>query len=1516
MKKDIEKAWAPRATRLGGAARRAAMTLAVMVLTVTTAWADGTLSGSGTEGDPYLINSEADWETFVALNNNDNDHLKGKYIKLNHDITVEGSFVSPKDAKDLEKLIVGTFGGTFDGGENTLTFNFVNTADDDTAPFLNIEGATIKNLKVAGTISVSKDYAGGIACLANGSNTIENCTSSVTINSNRQDSGFHGGFIGMNVGTLEFRNCVFDGQMVGIGYTGNGGFVGRNGGSASFTDCLFDPVSITITNCKPFSNGHSDTNLYTRAYYTPDYTGYPFSNQVTRIYAEAPGNMFTKKVTAADNKEYWAECTAEIDGLSSVYDLSAGVNLHYEVKVDGVTLTSGTDYTAQILDNSGNAVTNITATGYYTLKVTGTGQCYAGSVSRSFEVFASNAVPYIDVDEYGNRSEQRNNAERFSESNTPKGDWWYISGETTIGWRIEIKGEKHLILCDGATLNLPKGIQLGEDNALYIYGQSEGTGKLIINGVESEKAGIGGNKKGACGTLVVNGGEIEVRGGNDGGAGIGGGAMGDGGTITINGGKVTANGTGNFIQNGIGGGSVFYGSHTGGNGGTITINGGIVSANGMGGGYNNNSGTITISLKNTTDRVYCGGYHSGVTLVGEFVLEDGTVATTGNIGGHTISRKLTITFDRNGGNGTMASVDRGYGVEYELPVCGFTREGYTFEGWEIDGTQYQSGSKVTLEGDITVKAVWEAQENTVTFDANGHGTAPAPQIVRTGSLAYEPEALTASEYVFCGWYKESNYETRWDFANTPVTGDMTLYAKWEQHVNAITYDLDGGTNSVDNPLYYNTNGDTFTLSAPTKEGYRFTGWTGSNGETPQTVVSVTTEAGGKSYKANWTLEQYTITFDTGGGTDIDQITQYYGTVVTAPANPTKKEYLFMCWEGLPYYMPAQNVTVTARWRTLMKQEAKAATCLEEGCIEHYTYAGTSYYTEVNEGESYTYVPTTASAVMLPKSSHSFGSPVWEWGTNTYDGKIMAILRLECSTCHHTISSITDSENITSAVTTEPGEYTEGVRTYTATQTQFNVEYTDTHTEPIPMTHAGAMIGQKSYSTLKDALDEVKTNEVVLLCEDVNQSGVDCGGGSGYGESITLDLNGYSVTLGSITTMANLTVKNGTLRCIINNGNTNSDNALTLDNAEVHCEEVFKYNVLNELVSYNGLDWYANNIAVTNGSPLYIVGGTYLGGNDGFNLTIDGTSCVVLKEATLSGYNDASVRSEFSQYLPEGYSINTDYEDNIPDGVVTYGGKVYTDPVTLEPTTITLADNTDNSAIITANNGKKKDVKLEGRTLYKDGNWNTICLPFDVELADSPLDDDGVDVRRLDNSDFSDGTLTLNFTPAPGQTGAITTLAAGVPYIIKWSNNTESPTLYEPVFSGVTIKKGLYPVTQTYIDFVGGYTPVRIGTKGDNTLLYLGSGNTLYWPNASMTIGAQRAYFRLNDGNMDAKIRAFVLNFDDDSEETGISDAPRLNDKGQMINDAWYDLSGRKLNSKPTTKGLYINNGRKVVICEF
>ena len=80
----------------------------------------------------------------------------------------------------------------------------------------------------------------------------------------------------------------------------------------------------------------------------------------------------------------------------------------------------------------------------------------------------------------------------------------------------------------------------------------------------------------------------------------------------------------------------------------------------------------------------------------------------------------------------------------------------------------------------------------------------------------------------------------------------------------------------------------------------------------------------------------------------------------------------------------------------------------------------------------------------------------------------------------------------------------------------------------------------------------------------------------------------------------------------------------------------------------------------------------------------------------------------------------------------------------------------------------------------------------------------------------------------------------------------------------------------------------------------------------MTINTCRAYFHVDlTGSVNA-VRAMVLGFGD-SEETGISDALRLNDKGQMINDEWFTLDGRRLDSKPKVKGLYINNGRKVLI---
>lgn len=176
------------------------------------------------------------------------------------------------------------------------------------------------------------------------------------------------------------------------------------------------------------------------------------------------------------------------------------------------------------------------------------------------------------------------------------------------------------------------------------------------------------------------------------------------------------------------------------------------------------------------------------------------------------------------------------------------------------------------------------------------------------------------------------------------------------------------------------------------------------------------------------------------------------------------------------------------------------------------------------------------------------------------------------------------------------------------------------------------------------------------------------------------------------------------------------------------------------------------------------------------------------------------------------------------------------------------------------------------------------------------------------SNLSGSTLTLNFTPA-------TTIPAGTPFIIKWDNTGSN--IVNPVFTNVTVSNVTNNSTvDGVLTFTGTYSPINIGSEGDNTKLYLGDGNTLYWPNSSMTIGAQRAYFQLlgTTAGATATVRSINLNFGD-GETTKIDAQPIFNVQSSMSNvqSSWYSLDGRKFSDKPAAKGVYINNGRKVVI---
>lgn len=240
---------------------------------------------------------------------------------------------------------------------------------------------------------------------------------------------------------------------------------------------------------------------------------------------------------------------------------------------------------------------------------------------------------------------------------------------------------------------------------------------------------------------------------------------------------------------------------------------------------------------------------------------------------------------------------------------------------------------------------------------------------------------------------------------------------------------------------------------------------------------------------------------------------------------------------------------------------------------------------------------------------------------------------------------------------------------------------------------------------------------------------------------------------------------------------------------------------------------------------------------------------------------------------------------------------------------------DNTEALATYNGRSMNVTFTGRTLYKNDSWNTLCLPFDVEdISGSPLA--GATVKELTDASFdnSTGTLTLTFADA-------TSIKAGQAYLIKWPDSGTTLGPSDLVFTGVTLANGLNDdeistddSSTATVTFMGTYKKLTFDAE-DRTILFLGAGNTLYYPQRGAIIGAQRGYFKLSGltaGDLPKQARAFVLNSGDE-ETTGIRSLTSSSSPKGKGSDYWYTLDGRRLGAKPTQKGIYINNGRKAVI---
>ena len=236
--------------------------------------------------------------------------------------------------------------------------------------------------------------------------------------------------------------------------------------------------------------------------------------------------------------------------------------------------------------------------------------------------------------------------------------------------------------------------------------------------------------------------------------------------------------------------------------------------------------------------------------------------------------------------------------------------------------------------------------------------------------------------------------------------------------------------------------------------------------------------------------------------------------------------------------------------------------------------------------------------------------------------------------------------------------------------------------------------------------------------------------------------------------------------------------------------------------------------------------------------------------------------------------------------------------------LTLEDAADNgSAINTAFEGANlNDITLNGRT-FKVGKWNPLCLPFNIdkdEIADTPLKGAVIKELDADNSGFANGVLTLKFVDA-------TEVEAGIPYLVKWTTGTD---ITSPEFEDFFIS-WLEPDEVATKDkkaiFKGCFSPVTL-TANDKTKLYL-SNDKLYYPSVTVTVNSFRGYFDLQGikmGDPQATVRSIEFDLGDDA--TGINAVSVKKQDGN-----YYDLQGRRQQGKPVQKGIYINNGHKIIV---
>ena len=1490
------------------------------------------------------IGSAADWNTFVTVIKSGED-FAGKTLTLTADIPTAEEIAAGTTAVTTITGEEKAFCGTFDGQGHTINVDLNVSGNEAAGLFSYVKGATIKNLTVTGTINNTGMYAGGLVGTAKGA-TIQNCTLAATINSSGNEVGaFVGGCSQIDAdtpGNLTLQDCVFSGS---IHYTGS--FSCKAAGLVN----VWNNTSLNIRNCLvsgSFTSERSGSQFYPIAFKTAgasvtanvNATYYlntlPSSTSEENVISGAEG----LPVIANETADYYIPVTAA-DGLTYYYYFP---------------LTTVTSSTTEWTDGLYAVTNDVTISSRIT--VNGTVILFLG------EGVTLNARWGIGVGS-GNTLTIEGSGTLQTKGTSYEAA---IGGTTYIDSRQSEHG--HIIIQGG---NI---IAQGGDKAAGIGGglnSTAGSNSIVdINGGVVNAtgglwgAGIGGGFRdwygsyGASGIININGGQVTARGGNSA-PGIG-----RGFSSTDTSGSLTLGWTheSDFIDVD----SYEIGSISFAEGKKFIIDGEeiLATVENIGGKKiiplvaNNWPSPIDLTVINFTDK----------TAKLTWTAPETTNAITGyayqykDVNESTWSDEVTMTETTVTISGLTARTDYAFRVKalYGSDASGFELLNFT----TAPSLPYEQGFEDGMDG-------WKEIEN----DPQGYGTIQAGLkhegnnsykfMFYSGSSGNQylispnlggATGLRVSFYHLadniCDQF-QIGYSTSTDDITAFTWGDVTIgslgwkfhteyFPEGTKYVAVKAFSTAGSNSSIyfDDFIFKDANIKEPVNLAVSEVSESSVTLTWEAPETPYTITGYDYQYKNAS-ESDWTSGSTTDTSVTIDGLSADTDYQFRVKALYDSDASIVVSLNFTTTISLPHEQGFENgmghwgmVNCNVDWGaetdypmyTGIRQQAKFG---GEVGFQFYRYR------DDNDKSIYQYLISPR----LPGSA-----PVdVTFSVRTID-ECIENFRVGYSTSTNDISAFAYGTNCI----VEDAKWYQFQGSFPAGAKYIIIKYLSNNRR---LYIDDIVIKEKTYDiTLDDNADNAAViNDYKGKCVNATlQDRTFYRDGDWNTLTVPFDVNDFTGTPlegATVKTLSSSAFSNGTLTL-------NFEDATSIEAGKPY---IVKWDEGVNLTINSTADWNAFAESVNGGKSF--AGKTVLLGAD-----ISGVSTMVgtaehpfrgifegaghTLNVSISGgegaapfhyINGATIRNVKTTGTVSGGNhsaglvgivqggTNSIRDCHVSATVSTSGSYVGGILGNGTTSTTTISNCMFSGYLTAANMGILYGWGEEGGTHTVEN-----CVAYGTYADLSIIIDEG-DGRSIDLL-LGNGTKTVancwknKDVGSQGNTDVYTWSGGTHPLIYNYlgsqwtyenNNFVLSPTvnivgtnIENPTFVDVRISTTASPVETTWVDFVGTYEPLSF-SDADPSILFLGTESTLYYPLSGAYIGAQRAYFRLKGiaaGDTHNQARAFVLNFGD-SETTGILSTTNLTN--DTNSDAWYDLSGRRLNGKPTQKGLYINNGCKVVI---